>query len=277
MFTLNCNGGLLVISKPIVMGIINITPDSFYAASQKQNVDEVLIQAEKMIAEGATILDIGGQSTRPASTRISANEETERVIPVIKAINKNFPEAYISVDTYYAQVAENAVAAGACIVNDISGGTLDDSMFATVGKLNVPYICMHIKGRPETMQQNPLYDNVTSEVLDFFIQQTEKCRLNNIHDVIIDPGFGFGKTTTHNLQLLNQLSSFKMLDKLIMVGLSRKASIYKTLHITAEESLNGTTVLNTIALLNGADILRVHDVKEAMQAIELVEAFRKKG
>ena len=277
MFTLNCNGRLLIISKPVVMGIINITPDSFYTASQTQNIDEALQQAEKMIAEGATILDIGGQSTRPASTRISAEEEIERVIPVIKAINKTFPETYISVDTYYAKVAENAVTAGACIINDISGGTMDDTMLSTVGKLNVPYICMHIKGRPETMQENPTYENVTLEVLDFFVQQTEKCRLNNIHDIIIDPGFGFGKTATHNFQLLKQLSSFKILDKLIMAGLSRKATIYKTLGITAEESLNGTTVLNTIALLNGANILRVHDVKEAVQAIELAEAFRKKG
>ena len=277
MFTLNCSGRLLVITKPVVMGIINVTPDSFYTASQKQNIDEVLKQAERMMAEGATILDVGGQSTRPASIRISAEEEIERVIPAIEAINKNFSKTYISVDTYYAKVAENAVAAGACIINDISGSTMNETMLSTVGKLNVPYICMHIKGRPESMQENPTYENVTSEVLDFFIQQTEKCRLNNIHDIIIDPGFGFGKTAKHNFQLLKQLSSFKILDKLIMAGLSRKATIYKTLGITAEESLNGTTVLNTIALLNGAHILRVHDVKEAVQAIELAEAFRKKG
>ncbi len=234
MFTLNCNGRLLVISKPIVMGIINVTPDSFYAASKKQNIDEALQQAEKMLAEGATILDAGGQSTQPRSTRISAEEEMERVIPVIEAINKNFFEAYISVDTYYAEVAENAVAAGACIVNVISGGTMDEKILSTVGRLNVPYICMHIKGTPETMQQNPTYENVTTEILDFFIRQTEKCRLNNIHDIIIDPGFGFGKTYAHNFQLLKNLSAFKILDKLIMAGLSRKATIYKTLKITAE-------------------------------------------
>ncbi len=276
MFTLNCNSRLLVIEKPIVMGIINVTPDSFYAASKTQNIDEALQQAEKMLAEGATILDAGGQSTRPRSTRISAEEEMERVIPVIEAINKNFPEAYISVDTYYANVAENAVAAGACMVNDISGGTMDEKMLPTVGRLNVPYICMHIKGTPENMQDNPKYENVTTEVLDFFIHQTEKCRLNNINDVIIDPGFGFGKTHAHNFTLLKELSAFKILDKLIVAGLSRKATIYKTLKITAEESLNGTTVLNTIALLNGANILRVHDVKEAIQAVELTEAFRKR-
>ena len=276
MFTLNCNGRLLIIEKPIVMGIINVTPDSFYNKSRLQTVDEALQQANKMLEEGATILDVGGQSTRPNSTRISAEEEMERVIPVIEAINNNLAKTYISVDTYYAKVAETAVAAGACIVNDISGGTMDENMLSIVGNLNVPYICMHIKGTPETMQKNPAYKNVTSEVLDFFIHQTEKCRLNNIHDVIIDPGFGFGKTATHNLQLLKELAVFKMLDKVIMAGLSRKATIYKTLKITAEESLNGTTVFNTIALLNGANILRVHDVKEAMQAIELTQAVCKK-
>jgi dihydropteroate synthase len=259
MFTLNCNGRLLLIEKPVVMGILNITPDSFYKKSSLQTVDEALQQAQKMVAEGATILDVGGQSTRPRSTRISAEEELERVIPVIEAIVKNFSEIYISVDTYYAKVAESAVAAGACIINDISGGTMDDKMLSTVGKLNTPYICMHIKGVPETMQQNPAYENVVTEVLDFFIQQTEQCRVNNINDVIIDPGFGFGKTHTHNFQLLKNLS------------------VYKTLRVTADESLNGTTVLNTIALLNGANILRVHDVKEAMQTIELIEAFGKKG
>lgn len=255
------------------MGIINVTPDSFYAGSRSQTIDEALQQAEKILNEGATIVDVGGQSTRPASERISADQEMERVIPVIEAINKNFSQAFISVDTYYATVAGNAVAAGACIVNDISGGTMDEQMLSTVGKLRTPYICMHIKGTPETMQQNPAYENVVSEVLDFFIHQTEKCRLNNINDVIIDPGFGFGKTASHNFQLLKKLGAFKMLGKLILAGLSRKATIYKTLDITAEDSLNGTTVLNTIALLNGANILRVHDVKEAIQNIKLVDSY----
>lgn len=277
MFTLNCNGRLLVINKPIVMGIINVTPDSFYTASRKQLIDDGLYQAEAMLNEGATIIDVGGQSTRPTSVRITPEEETKRVVPVIKAINKKFAEAFISVDTYYAAVAENAVAAGACIVNDISGGTMDAQMLSTIGKLNVPYICMHIQGKPETMQVNPSYKDVVGEVLDFFIHQTEKCRLNNINDVIIDPGFGFGKTAAHNFMLLKNLSAFKMLDKLILTGISRKATIYKTLNVTAEESLNGTSVLNTIALLNGANILRVHDVKEAMQAIKLVDAYLNKN
>ncbi len=274
MFTLNCNGRLLIIDKPVVMGIINVTPDSFYSKSRLQNVDDVLTQAEKMLADGATILDVGGQSTRPRSKRISVQEEMERVMPSIEAITKNFSKAYISIDTYQSAVAKNAVAAGACIVNDISGGAMDENMLSTVGKLNTPYVCMHIKGTPESMQENPAYENVVTELLDFFIHTTEKCRLNNITDVIIDPGFGFGKTSTHNFQLLKNLSVFKMLDKPILAGLSRKSTISKTLHISVDESLNGTTVLNTIALLNGANILRVHDVKEAMQAIELIEVFR---
>ena len=273
MFTLNCNGRLLVINKPIVMGILNSTPDSFYTASRLQTEDSILQQAAEMLNEGATILDMGGQSTRPGSERITAEEEAARVLPAIELVHKKFPEAFISVDTYYAAVAVQAVAAGACIVNDISGATMDEDMLSTVGKLNVPYICMHMKGRPETMQHDPVYENVTREVLDFFIQQTEQCRQQGINDVIIDPGFGFGKTIMHNFQLLKELNVFKMLERPILAGLSRKGTIYKTLHITAEEALNGTTVLNTIALLNGANILRVHDVKDAVEAITLVEVY----
>lgn len=274
MFTLNCNGRLLIIYKPIVMGIINITPDSFYKASRAQSEDEVLQQASKMIKDGAVILDVGGQSTRPGSTRLTPGEEAERVLPAIEIIRKNFAGIFISVDTYYSTIAEQAVQAGASIINDISGGMMDANMLATVGMLNVPYICMHIQGKPESMQQNPVYENVTREVLDFFIYHTEQCRLQNIHDVIIDVGFGFGKTISHNFQLLKDLSVFKMLEKPVLAGLSRKGTIYKTLNITPEESLNGTTVLNTIALLNGANILRVHDVKEAMEAIELLSIYK---
>jgi dihydropteroate synthase len=255
------------------MGILNITPDSFYSGSRMQDADAALQSALKMLEEGATIIDIGGQSTRPGSTRLLAEEELERVLPVIEFIHKNFPDVFISVDTYHASVAEQAVAAGASIINDISGGTMDGDMLKTVGKLHVPYICMHIKGKPETMQRNPVYENVTREVLDFFSRQAEQCRMQNINDVIIDPGFGFGKTIQHNFQLLKDLSIFKMLDKPILAGLSRKATIYKTLNITAEESLNGTTVMNTMALLNGANILRVHDVKPAMEAIALFNEY----
>lgn len=273
MFTLNCNGKLLVIDKPIVMGIINVTPDSFYKKSRVQQENDALQQAEQMLQEGAAILDIGGQSTRPGSARISAGEENDRLLPIIESIHESFPEVIISADTYHASVAGNAILAGASVINDISGGTMDENMLNTVGKFSVPFICMHMQGKPETMQQSPAYENVTGEVLDFFISQTEKCRLQNINDVIIDPGFGFGKTITHNFQLLKGLSVLKILDKPILAGLSRKGTIYKTLNITAEEALNGTTALNMIALLNGASILRVHDVKEAVETIRLFEAY----
>ncbi len=275
MYTLNCKGTLLELNKPVVMGIINITPDSFYNESRNVSVNSALQKAGQMIKEGAAIIDIGGQSTRPASERLSADEEIKRVLPVINAVHKNFPDAPISVDTYYSSVAEAAVNAVACIVNDISGGILDANMLLTVGKLNVPYICMHIKGTPQTMQQNAVYDDVTKEVLDYFIHQIEICRQYNINDVIIDPGFGFAKNAEHNFKLLHNLSILKMLEKPILAGISRKSTVYKTLEVTPEQALNGTTVLNTIALLNGANILRVHDVKEAVEAIKLVEAYKK--
>ena len=273
MFTLNCKGKLLVIDKPLVMGIINITSDSFYEGSRSQTVESILSQATKMIGEGADIIDIGGQSTRPGSERISVKEELQRVLSAIETILKNFPETIISVDTYQAIVAEECVRSGAAIINDISAGNMDSEMISTVAKLKVPYICMHMKGTPQDMQEHPSYENVTKEVLDFFIQKTDECRRAGINDVIIDPGFGFGKTITHNFRLLKQLSAFAMLDKPIMAGLSRKSTIYKTLGITAGEALNGTSVLNTLALQNGANILRVHDVKEAKEVIKLYEQY----
>ncbi len=275
MFTLNCKGRLFSIDKPIVMGIINATPDSFYEASRKHSIEAALQKAGQMMAEGATILDIGGQSTRPGSIQVGASEEEERVLPVVEAINKAFPQACISIDTYHASVAKYAVHAGASMVNDIGGGLLDEAMLATVASLQVPYICMHMQGTPATMQQHPVYEDVTKEVLDFFIQRIAACKLAGINDVIIDIGFGFGKTIQHNFQLLKDLSIFRMLDKPLLVGLSRKATVYKTLGTTANEALNGTTVLNTIGLLNGASIVRVHDVKEAMESIQLVEAYTK--
>jgi dihydropteroate synthase len=273
MFTLNCKGKLLVIDKPLVMGIINITSDSFYEGSRSQTVESILSQATKMIGEGADIIDIGGQSTRPGSERISVKEELQRVLSAIETILKNFPETIISVDTYQAIVAEECVRSGAAIINDISAGNMDSDMIPTVAKLQVPYICMHMKGTPQDMQEHPSYENVTKEVLDFFIQKTDECRHAGINDVIIDPGFGFGKTISHNFTLLKELSAFKMLEKPIMAGLSRKSTIYKTLGITAGEALNGTSVLNTLALQNGANILRVHDVKEAKEVIKLYEQY----
>ncbi len=273
MFTLNCRRRLLTFDSPIVMGIINVTPDSFYIGSRQSTVDAALQKAEQMISEGATILDLGGQSTRPDSKQISAEEEAERVCPAIEAVHKQFPDAIISVDTYYAYVAEQAVYTGASIVNDISGGTLDSDMLFVVAKSKTPFICMHMKGTPENMQQHAVYENVTREVLDYFIQRIDVCKQAGINDVIIDPGFGFAKTITHNFELLRNLSVFKMLEKPIIVGLSRKSTVYKTLGITSEEALNGTTVMNTLALLNGANILRAHDVKEAVEAIKLFKKY----
>ena len=273
MFTLNCKGRLLAAEKPLVMGIINITPDSFYEGSRQQNADDILGQATKMIHEGADILDVGGQSTRPCSVRIPIKEELDRVLPAIEIIIKNFPDTIISVDTYQSEVAKEAVNAGASIINDISAGEIDKSMIATIAKLGVPYICMHMKGTPESMQQDPTYENITKEVLDFFIQKKDECKQAGIHDVIIDPGFGFGKTISHNFKLLKGLTVFKMLERPLLVGLSRKSTIYKPLGVTADEALNGTTVLHTLALQNGADILRAHDVREARQAITLYKKY----
>jgi len=273
MFTLNCNGKLLVIDKPMVMGIINLTPDSFYEGSRQQTNASIIAQASKMIDEGVDIIDVGGQSTRPGSNRISAKEELHRVIPAIEIILKDFPETIISVDTYQSTVAKEAIKTGASIINDISAGNMDKDMLETVAKLQAPYICMHMKGTPKDMQVDASYDNVTKEVLDFFIQKMEQCREAGINDVIIDPGFGFGKTISHNFTLLKELDVFKMLEKPIMVGLSRKSTIYKTLGTTAGEALNGTTALNTLAIQNGANILRVHDVKEAREVIKLYERY----
>jgi dihydropteroate synthase len=243
MFTLNCRGKLLVIDSPVIMGIINITPDSFYSSNSN---DDILPLAGKMIQEGAAILDIGGQSTRPGSQRITAAEEIKRVLPVIEKLKAHFPDTIISIDTYSSKVAEVAAKAGAAIINDISGGEMDTQMLGTVAALDVPYVCMHMKGTPETMQQLPHYENVITEILDFFNSKLQQCKKAGIKDVIIDPGFGF-----------------------------RKSMVYKTLNTTAENALNGTSVLNTMALLNGASILRVHDVKEARQAITLYEQYKK--
>jgi dihydropteroate synthase len=269
MYTLNCKGRILAIEQPLVMGIINITPDSFYTASRAGTVDAVLIQAEKMLQDGATILDIGGQSTRPGSKKITAEDELQRVIGPIQALAEKFPGTFISVDTYYSVVAKEAVQAGACIINDISAGGLDDKMIETVAALRVPYVLMHMQGTPQTMQQHPSYSDVTKEVLDFFIQKKKELEQKGIKDVIIDPGLGFGKTVEHNFQLLRNLTGFSMLGTPMLLGLSRKSMIGKTLGIETEQTLNGTTVLNTIGLMNGASILRVHDVKQAKEAITL--------
>ena len=272
MFTLNCKGKLFVIDSPVIMGIINATPDSFF----KGNINDDMLQlAKQMIDDGAAILDIGGQSTRPGSERISADEELNRVIPVIQAIAENFPGTIISVDTYSSKVATAAVEAGASIVNDISASNIDQQMLDTVAQLKVPYVCMHMKGTPESMHKDPRYDDVAKEVLDYFIAKIDTCKKAGIMDIIIDPGFGFGKNIEHNFSLLKRLQVFQILGKPILAGISRKSTIYKTLHTTAADALNGTTVLNTIALMNGAAILRVHDVKEAKEAVTLFTAYKK--
>jgi dihydropteroate synthase len=273
MFTLNCKGRLLSVDKPLVMGIINTTPDSFYSGSRYQGIDTVLRQAEQMLKDGAMILDIGGQSTRPGSEKVNVDEELKRVIAPIESIHKNFPEAFISIDSFYSVVVANAVAAGASLVNDISAGCIDSKMIETVAALNAPYILMHTQGTPQNIHQQPKYENVTSEVLDFLILKVSEIRQAGITDIIIDPGFGFGKSIQHNFRLLHDLSVFKILGCPILLGISRKSTIYKTLDITPEEALNGTTVLNTIGLLNGASILRVHDVKEAVQTKKLFESY----
>jgi dihydropteroate synthase len=274
MFTLNCKGKILSLEKPVVMGILNITNDSFYKGFLHDTETEITGKVAAMLSTGAMIIDVGGQSTRPGATRITANEEMDRVIPVIQKMMMQFPEAIISIDTFYATVANQAVAAGASIVNDISAGNLDENMISTVAALNVPYICMHMQGEPETMQKAPQYEDVCREVLDFFIQKIEMLEKAGIKDIIVDPGFGFGKSLQHNYTLLKNLSIFTILGKPILAGLSRKGMIYKPLGVTAEEALNGTTAAHMLALQHRANILRVHDVSEAMQAIAIYELYQ---
>lgn len=274
MFSWNLKGRLYVVNQPLVMGILNITPDSFYAGSRNERPEDWLRAAEKMISEGVDILDIGGQSTRPGSERIPAEEELRRVIPVVEELHQMYPETILSIDTYHSKVALRSVAVGASIVNDISGGEMDPEMIPVVAGLGVPYICMHMQGKPETMQLNPVYEDVVLELLDYFIRKKAACKTAGIHDMIIDPGFGFGKSIEHSFELLKKLSVLKSLELPILAGLSRKSTIWKTLGIQPSDALNGTTVMNTIALLHGADILRVHDVKEAKEAITLVQAMK---
>lgn len=253
------------------MGIINVTPDSFYDGGKTFQKDSILQQAEKMLQEGATFLDVGGYSSRPNAIDISEEEEKSRIVPAIESILKQFPEAFISIDTFRSEVAKKAVDLGACMVNDISGGKLDPNMFKTVARLKVPYILMHMRGTPQTMAQQTEYDAITKEVIFYFSEQLALARKAGIDDVIIDPGFGFAKTRKQSFELLQKMELLKQLDVPILAGVSRKSMIYKTLDISAKEALNGTTALNMIALQKGASILRVHDVKEAMECIKLSE------
>ncbi|MCF1715163.1 dihydropteroate synthase [Flavihumibacter sp. RY-1] len=270
MYTLNCRGRLLVLDQPVVMGIINLTPDSFYAGSRSAQLDAVLFKAEQLLTAGAVILDIGAQSTRPGSNYLTADEEWARLAPVLPTLTEHFPQAYFSVDTFHASVAQQAYEAGVHLINDISFGMLDNEMIPVVAKSGLPYIGMHMKGSPQTMQSLANYDDLLLEITDFFSQRIAACRAAGIKDLILDPGFGFAKTREHNFQLLNRMQELQVFELPLLAGLSRKSMITKTLGITADEALNGTTVLNTVALQKGATILRVHDPKPAVEAIRLL-------
>jgi dihydropteroate synthase len=270
--TLNLRGKILDISSPVVMGILNVTPDSFYDGGVYNDKKKILQRAHKILNEGAEIIDVGGYSSRPGASDISEKEEISRVIPAIKVIHKEFPDAAISIDTFRAEVARIAINEGASMVNDISGGNLDENMFQTVSDLNVPYILTHMKGTPQDMSMMAKYDNLIKEVIEYFEYRISELNNLAVKDIIIDPGFGFAKTADHNFELLKDLGYLKILKLPILVGISRKSMIYKKLNIDLESSLNGTTVLNTIALMNGASILRVHDVKECVEAVKLFKA-----
>ncbi|WP_029906395.1 dihydropteroate synthase [Prevotella sp. 10(H)] len=272
MKTINIKGELLDLSSPIVMGILNITPDSFYAGSRKETEAQITDRVKEIIDQGGAIIDIGAQSTRPASTLLSAEEEIERLKFALPIINREFPDAIISVDTFYSNVARFAVEEhGVAIINDISGGEMDKSMFETAAKLNVPYILMHMRGTPQTMNSMTNYDNFIQEVFYYFSKKIAELHLLGVNDIIVDPGFGFSKTMEQNYELMATLKGFSIFELPLLVGISRKKMIANLLDINTDESLNGTTVLNTFALQNGANILRVHDVKEAVEAVKIVK------
>lgn len=274
--SININGELLYFSTPLVMGILNVTPDSFYSGSRKQSEKEIVGRVRQILEEGGEIVDIGGQSTTPTSTLIPAKEELKRLEPALRLIRKNFPNAILSIDTFYSEVARSAVEKyGVNIINDISGGQIDDNMFETVARLNVPYILMHMRGTPQTMRQHTRYDSFIQDILYYFSEKISKLNLLGVNDIIIDPGFGFSKTTDQNYQLMAYLKYFNIFDVPILVGISRKSMIYELLECTPQESLNGTSVLNTFALLSGTNILRVHDVKEAAECVKIMGKINK--
>ena len=256
------------------MGVLNITPDSFFDGGKYKNEADIIRQVEKMLFEGATFIDVGACSSKPGAAPVSEEEELKRIVPVINLLLKNFPEIIISIDTFRSKVAIETIGSGAAIINDISGGKIDDNMFATVANLQVPYILMHMLGTPQNMQKNPVYNDVTKEIISFFATQIHQLHKLKLNDIIIDVGFGFGKTNTHNFEILKNLSLFKSLNAPILTGLSRKSMLYKTLDTSAQEALNATTSANTIALLRGANILRVHDVKEAVEAVKIVAQIK---
>jgi dihydropteroate synthase len=270
MKSINCKGNLIDLSLPKVMGILNITPDSFFDGGKYTDEAAIISQVEKMLSEGATFIDVGAYSSRPGAIHISEAEELARIIPVIQLLIEQFPKILISVDTFRSEVAKICIENGACMINDISAGSMDEHMFSTIAKLQVPYILMHMQGTPENMQNNPTYKNITQDILYYFSKKISELRALGVNDLIADVGFGFGKTTTHNYELLKYLALFKNLEVPLLAGISRKSMLYKPLGIKPEEALNATTAANTIALLNGATILRVHDVKEAVETIKIV-------
>lgn len=275
--TINCKGNLIDLSVPKVMGILNCTPDSFFDGGKYKSESDILQQVEKMLDEGATFIDIGAYSSKPGADFVSEKEELQRLLPIIDLVLKHFPETLLSVDTFRSNVAQNAIENGATIVNDISAGMLDENMLETVAKLQVPYVMMHMKGNPQTMQSLANYEDVVKEMMFYFSERINKARSFGLNDIIIDPGFGFAKTVEQNYEILQKLDYFNILELPLLVGVSRKSMIYKTLENSPKEALNGTTVLNTIALQKGANILRVHDVKEAIECVALVEKLKVKS
>ena len=267
--TINCKGQLIDLASPKVMGILNVTPNSFFDGGKYKTESVILSQVGKMLTDGATFIDVGAYSSKPSAEFVSEKEELNRIVHVVNLILEKFPDCLISIDTFRSEVAKVCLENGAAIINDISAGNLDDKMLETIAKYNVPYIMMHMRGTPQTMQTMANYDNIVKEMLFYFSERVAKARSYGINDLIIDPGFGFAKTLEQNYEVLQKLELFEMLELRLLAGFSRKSMIYKTLHSTAEEALNGTSVLNTIALTKGAKILRVHDVKEAMECVTL--------
>ena len=273
--TINLNGRLIDLSTPIVMGILNVTPDSFFDGGKYETEKNIIERAEEILVKGATIIDIGAFSTRPGTEAISSKEEIDRLLPAVKAVRKAFPTANISIDTFRSGVALKVIEdCGPCIVNDVSGGNFDEHMFETIGRLGVPYILMHMLGTPLQMEKNPVYEDIIRTISMFFTDRVNKLIKAGVKDVILDPGFGFGKTLVHNYELLNRLDSFKVFQLPILVGISRKSMIYKLLGTKPADALNGTSVVNTLALMGGADIMRVHDVREAVEAVRILNMIR---
>lgn len=274
MLTINCKGSLIDLETPRVMGILNLTPDSFFDGGKYNSEKDAILQTEKMLEEGATFIDVGAYSSRPGAKNISKEEELQRILPIIKKLIKEFPEILISVDTFRSEVARPCIENGACMINDISGGNLDQKMYKTVAELQVPYILMHMPGTPQNMQKMTKYDDVTRDLIYYFSKKVSQLRDLGVNDIILDVGFGFGKTLDQNYELLSNLDLFKTLNLPVLTGVSRKSMLYKLLNISPEKALNATTVANTIALMKGTNILRVHDVKEAVESVKIFQKLQ---